>query len=99
MELDAAHAAVARADRGVWRIVAVRDRRKFRGDAFEAVAMRHPHLLVVALEALEERIAIIDHERRGAVFACLCTGAVRAEMLRNHIHTVTNSEDRAAQVQ
>ena len=75
------------------------DRREFIGDVLDAVAVGHPDLMIAAIEALEERVAFVDHERRGAILAGMSAGAMRSEMLRDDVHAVADAEHRAAQVQ
>jgi len=99
MKLDSAQAAITRAERRIWRVVAVRDRVQRRRNRLDAIAVAHPHAMLDTVEALEQPILLVDHEHRGAVLARARADALRTQVLRDHIQAVTDPEHRASEVQ
>ena len=99
MELDAAQQAVAGANGGIWRIAAMRDRLQRRRYRFDAVAVTHPYRKFAIGETVEQFVALVDHQFGGPVLALAGARAMRAQMLRDHVQSVADSQHRASDAQ
>ena len=77
----------------------MRDRPQRRPNRLDPVAVAHPHLMLPARESLEQFIVLVDHQRRAAKLARMRSHAARAQMLRDHVQAIADSEHRASEVQ
>ena len=68
MKLDAANFAVLAAHRRARSIIGMRDGSQRRRKRLDAIAMAHPHAMLLAFEAFEQRILRVDLQRRRTVF-------------------------------
>ena len=96
MELDAPQQAIASANRGIRRIAAVRDRFERGRYRLDAIAVTHPHGEFPIGEPFEQFIALVDHQLGRTVLALAGARAMRAQMLRDHVQPVADSEHRAS---
>ena len=50
--------------------------------------------MLATFQPLEQRVGLVDVRRRGTILARRGARAVRAQMLRDHVHAVANAENR-----
>ena len=77
----------------------MRDRAQCRWNRLDAIAVTHPDAMFAPVEAFEQRVVAVYHQRRRPVLAMSRAHALRAHVLRDHVQPVADSEHRAAEIE